>query len=110
MSKPKTINEVVAKFVINTLPTISGDQDYESLNEMILALYDNAFTLPTTMVGGKYFHVELIMKDTLYATLATVRPWEYLDKPGTIPTITTNHTAFHCQQSIETYVEARRIF
>ena len=33
--KPKTINEVVFKFVIKILPTISVDPDYESLNEMV---------------------------------------------------------------------------
>ena len=32
---PKTIDEVVAKFVFNNLPTISGDPDNESLNETI---------------------------------------------------------------------------
>ena len=31
ISKPKMINEVVAKFVINTLPTISGEPEYESV-------------------------------------------------------------------------------
>ena len=62
ISKPKMINEVVAKFVITTLPTTSGDPDYESLNEIIQELYDNSDTLPITLYVGKYVHVGLIMK------------------------------------------------
>ena len=108
--KPKTINKGVAKFVINNLPTISGDPYYESLNEMIQALYSNAGTLPTTVAGVKYGHVGLIIKDTLYATLVTVIPWEDSDDPVSIPTIDTNATSSHCQQANETYGEACRIF
>ena len=36
-----------------TLPTISGDPDHESLNEMIQVLYDNSVTLTTTLDVGK---------------------------------------------------------
>ena len=73
--KPKIINKVVAKFVIKAILTISGDPDYEYLNEMIQALYDNVAILPTTLAGGKHDQISLIMKDTLYTTLKTVKPW-----------------------------------
>ena len=62
ISKPKMINEVVSKFVITTLPTISGGADYESLNDMIQELYENSATLPTTLYVGKHVHIGLIMK------------------------------------------------
>ena len=54
ISKPKMINAVVAKFVIKTLPTISGEPDYESLNEMIQEFYTNAAILPKYLTGGKH--------------------------------------------------------
>ena len=93
--RPKTINEVVDKFVINTLPTIIGEPDYEALNEMIQALYANATTLTTTLAGGKHGHISLIIKETLYTTLATVTPWEDSDSIGARPIIATNITVTH---------------
>ena len=60
--KPKKIDEFSAKFIINTLPMISGDPDYEWLNEIIQALYSHVAILPTIMAGQKYGHVGLIMK------------------------------------------------
>ena len=109
ISKPKKIDEVVAKFVIKTLPTISGETEYEYLNEMIQALYANAATVPTTLSGGKHDHVELIINETLYTTLEMRTPWEDPDDPGKIPTIATNVTVAHRQQANETHSEARRI-
>ena len=67
----KTIDEVVAKFFLNTLPTLSLDPEYESPNEIIQALYDNATTLPTNLSSGKHGNIVLIMKYTLYARLDT---------------------------------------
>ena len=75
ISKQKTIDNVVANFFIKTLPTISGEPDYESLNEIIQALYANSVTLPTTLAGVKHGHIGLIMKDTIYATLASGTLW-----------------------------------
>ena len=75
ISNHKMIHEVVAKFFINTLLTISGDTDYESIKKMVQYLYSNADTLPKTLDGVKHGHVDLIMKDTLCATLVTVTPW-----------------------------------
>ena len=45
--KPKRINELAAKFVIKTLPTTSGDPDYEYIKSIIQAFYANASTLNT---------------------------------------------------------------
>ena len=74
ISKLRVINKVVAKFVIKTLPIISGETDYESLNEMVQDLYTNTAILPTTMAGRKDGHVFLIMRDTIYAIMATRTP------------------------------------
>ena len=71
ISKPKKIDEVIAKFVTKNLPKISGETDYASLNEMTQALYYNVADFPRTLDFRKHGHVSLIMKDTLYATLMT---------------------------------------
>ena len=44
--KPNKINNIVTKFVINNLPTISGYTYDGSLNKMIQAIYANTTTLP----------------------------------------------------------------
>ena len=71
---PKTVDEAVPNFFINTLPSISRDTDYKSLNEMIQALYSNAVTLPRTISGGKAGNVEIIIQDTINAILAMGTP------------------------------------
>ena len=103
---PKTIDEVVAKFVFNNLPTISGDPDNESLNETIRQLYANTTTLPTTVDGGKHGHVGLIMKDAMYAKLEMETPREETDNIVAIPTIAANATVAQRQQANETYGKA----
>ena len=58
------INEVIAKFVIKFLHISSGETGYESLNEMIQALYANAVAIPSTLSGKKHGHIGLIIKYT----------------------------------------------
>ena len=48
------------------------------------------------MPGGNHGHVTLIMKDTLYVTLAMGTPRGYLYDPGSSLTIATNDTVVHC--------------
>ena len=90
ISKPKNISEFISKFVIKTLPKIIRELEYESLNEIIQALYDNANTLPTTLTGRKHGPIGLIIKEIMYATLETGTLWEDPDDPGSIPAISTN--------------------
>ena len=106
IQKPKTIDEVVDKFVIKTLPKISG----ESLNKTIQALNSNTTDIPTAMAFLKRVQVRLIMKDTIYATLVTGTPYKYPKNPSARPTITTNTTVSHCQQTKDTYGKSRRMF
>ena len=108
--KPKIINKVVAKFVIKNLPTIIGDPGYESLNEIIQALYANVATLPTSFSGGKNGHFGLVTKDTLYAIFFLVTPWKGPDDPGARPTIATNATVSHRQKANKTYSKSLQTF
>ena len=103
ISKLKMIGEVIDKFIIKNITTISVDPDYESLNITTLALYENAATLPTTLDGVKHGNIGLITKDTRYVILMTVTPWEDPDDPGSSQTISKNDTATHHQQANETY-------
>ena len=66
---------------------------------MIQALYSNAANLPETMAGIKNGYVGLTTEDTLYATLETGIPWEYLDKLGAMTQLlTTNSPMIHTEK------------
>ena len=100
--KPKPINNIVAKFFIKTIPTISGETYYKSINNIIQALYTNATTLPKIMVGRKHSYKGLTTKVTLYTTLEMVTQWKepkYLDM---IPVIPEKAAVAHCQQDNDT--------
>ena len=99
----KTINNIVSRFVINTLPTISVDLYYESINEIIQVLNANSVNLPKIMLGRKCRHIGLIMKETMYATLSIITLWGELKYPVTIPTIPEKATVTHPQQANETH-------
>ena len=99
------ITKIINKFIINTLPTSSRDSDYESLNDIIQAVYANIVTLMTMLAGGKHKHVGLIIKYTIYATLETGKPWEEPKEPFTILTIPKNFVVTNFQQANETHGE-----
>ena len=107
---PKSIGEVIARFVIKKLLTISGELEYDPLNRIIQEVYANATTLPTTLACKKHVHVVLIMKKTLNVTLTTVTPCEVPDEPCTSPTIATNVTVYHWQHTNETYGKVLQFF
>ena len=103
--KLKPIDEVIGNFFIKTLTTISGEPDYESLNEIIKALYDNIDTLQKILTGGKHGHVVPITK----VTFATGTPWEYPKGPISIPIILDKATVAHHQHGNYTHGKAHQI-
>ena len=70
MVKPTSIADIVTKFPTKILPPITGEPDYDCISQLNQLMYGNAATLPTTLGGGAHGHVGLIMKATLYVTLA----------------------------------------
>ena len=70
--KSQSVDDIVAKFPLKTLPRIDGEPTYESINAMMQMLYANAATLSTTKGGGMHGHIGLIMKPELYTTLSAV--------------------------------------
>ena len=68
------------------MPKIDGEPDYSNINTMMQLLYGKAASLPTTLVGGQYGHIGIIMIPQLYTTLANTT---YNSPPG--PRITPTH-------------------
>ena len=104
------INEVVAKLVIKILLTISGKPDYESLNDIIQALYTNITTLMTTLTGDKHDLIGLIMKDNMYITLVTGTTREYPKDSRSMPTITDKATVSHGKNANKKHIKAHQFF
>ena len=102
-------DDIVAKLPVKTLPTIQGEPDYETINQMVQTLYGNAASLSTTSGGGAHGHIGLIMTQALYATL-TATPYIAPPDPGVLPYIPPNASVATREQLWTEHKEARRIY
>ena len=102
-------DDIVSKFPVKTLPTITGEPDYATINQMVQTLYGNAASLSTTSGGGAHGHIGLIMTAALYATL-TATPYVVPVDPGVIANIPPNSTGAAREQLRTEHKEARRIY
>lgn len=83
--KSQSVDNIVSKLAIKTLPRIDGEPKYESINNIMQILYANAEMLPTKTVGGTHGHIGIIMKPELYSTLSEI-PYTIPVDLGPIPT------------------------
>ena len=88
---PKSIDEIMAKFTIKTLPSIELYPNYKSINEIMQLLYSKMTDLPTPQGGGLHGHISIIMNPMIYTTLVTMA-YTNPPEPGVYPTIPINTT------------------
>lgn len=105
-----TVDAIVAKFPNKTIPTITDEPDYASINIMVEILYGNAASLPTTLGGGAHGHIGLIMTPALYATLAPGTPYNNPIDPGPVPISIAGASAAVRESDRLEHKEHRRIF
>ena len=65
-----SVDDVVAKFPMKTMPKIDGEPNYRNINTMMQLLYDKAASLLSPLGGGQHGHIGIIMTPKLYTTLA----------------------------------------
>ena len=70
-------------FQHKVLTRIHGTPVFETLQVLITELKANAASVPTTLGGGLYGHLGLVVSDKKYATLANTSPWVTPANPGT---------------------------
>ena len=87
-----SVDDVVAKFPMKTMPKIDRELDYENINKMMQLLYGKSASLPTTLGGGQHGHIGIIMTPQLYTTLA-ITPYKSPTDPGITPTHATGASA-----------------
>jgi hypothetical protein len=64
------------------LTRIHGQPTYETLQTLSTEIKANASSVPSTLGGGHYGHLGLILSDDRYATLARTVPWVSPANPG----------------------------
>ena len=64
------------------LTRIHGQSTYETLQTLATEIKANAASVPSTLGGGQYGHLGLILSDERYATLAHTVPWVSPANPG----------------------------
>ena len=85
-----SVDDIIAKSPMKTLPIILGEPDYASINTMVQFIYGDDASLPTTLGGGQHGHIGLIMTHLLYATLAPTNAYTAPIDPGLLPPMTAN--------------------
>ncbi len=104
-----TVDAIVAKFPIKSIPTITGEPDYNAINKMVQTLYGNAASLATTLGGGAHGHIGNIMTPPLYVTL-TATPYELPMDTGALPIIPAGAAKTVREQLRAEHLENRRVF
>ena len=69
-------------FQHKVLTKVVGQPTYESLQLLSTEIKANASSVPSTLGGGLYGHLGLILSDERYATLAHSVPWVTPQNPG----------------------------
>ena len=64
------------------LTRIHGKPIYETLQSLATEIKANAASVPSTLGGGQYGHLGLILSVDRYATLANTIPWVSPPNPG----------------------------
>jgi len=69
-------------FQHQVLTRIHGTPVFETLQVLTTELKANASSVPTTLGGGNYGHLGLVVSDQKYASLANSSPWVTPVNPG----------------------------
>jgi hypothetical protein len=80
MSKIPSVNDTY--FQHKVLTKVHGTPTYETLMTLSTELKANASSVPSTLGGGLYGHLGLILSAERYATLANSVPWINPGNPG----------------------------
>ena len=105
-----SVDDIIAKFPMKTLPIISGEPDYTYINTVIQFIYGNAASLPTTLGGGQNGHIGLITTHLLYATLVPNNAYSAPIEPGILPLMAANLSVVTRETQKTAHEEARRIY
>lgn len=97
-------------FELPVLTRIIGEPSTATLIDLRNELRCNAQSVTTTLGGGKYGHLGLVMSDTLYATLPNAVPYVRPAYPGPFRVSNANATEAEVTQEKSDYDESMRLW
>jgi hypothetical protein len=68
--KYSTVEDVMTSFPHPILPTVEGEQDYQTIHATRKFLQANSRAIDTHLGGGTLGHLGLIISDTSYSIIA----------------------------------------
>jgi hypothetical protein len=71
--KYSTVEDVIASFLYPVLPTFQGEPDYQIIHAARKFLQENSRRIDTHLGGGTLGHLGIIISDSAYALISTVR-------------------------------------
>ena len=71
-------------FEHKSLTRISGKSTFVTLHQLLLELKPNAVLVPSTLGGGEYGFIGIILSRTTYTTLTPMTPLVVPTHPGTL--------------------------
>jgi hypothetical protein len=91
--KYATVEDVMASFLHQILPTVEGDPDYQTIHATRKFLQANSRAINTHLGGGTLGHLGLIISDACYARIAPPTAeeptlWVTPNAPGRAPATT----------------------
>jgi hypothetical protein len=101
---------IVAQFPVKIIPTITGEPDYDTINQMVQTLYGIAASCATILEEGTHRHISNRMTPPLYVTLTTNTPYETPIDPGALPIIPPSAPKAVQEQLHTEHYEEQRVF
>jgi hypothetical protein len=88
--KYATVKDVIASFPKTILPTVQGEQDYQTIHDIQKLLQANSRAIDTHLGGGTLGHLGLLVSDASYAMIspatdAVPKLWVNPTSPGRDP-------------------------
>jgi hypothetical protein len=107
LSKLPSVNDTY--FQHKVLTRVHGKPTYEAIQNLLTELKANASSVPSTLGGGQYGHLGLLISDTRYNALAHTIQWVIPGNPGAfVPPI--QGTAFQIDAAKDVWKERRQTF
>ena len=97
-------------FQHKVLTKVHGQPVYESLQHLATEIKANASSVPSTLGGGLYGHLGLIVSDERYATLANSIPWVTPHNPGPFAPPAPPATAAQIEAAKDVWRERKHTF
>jgi hypothetical protein len=102
LSKLPSVNDTY--FQHKVLTRVHGKPTYEAIQNLLTELKANASSVPSTLGGGKYGHLGLLISDIRYNALAHTIQWVIPGNPGAfVPPI--QGTAFQIDAAKDVWKE-----